>query len=319
MQILYPEIKPYNQHKLKVSDRHSLYLEESGTPDGIPVVVIHGGPGAGCEPTYRRFFDPESYRIICYDQRGAGRSEPHACIEENSTWDLVNDLEAIREYLGIDKWMLFGGSWGVTLSLIYAQKYPERVTAMVMRGVFLGTQREIDWLYRDGTPKIYPDYYEQFLSVLKNNEREELIEAYYKKLTSNDEINRMAAAKAWSMWEGRTASLHTSHRIVDHFSDPHVALSMARIECHYFKNQCFLENNQIINNMSAIGEIPGVIVHGRYDMISTLESAWTLHHAWPASELHIVRDAGHAAIEPGIIDALVRATRDFARSMVETY
>lgn len=318
MQILYPEIKPYSTHTLKVSDKHTLYVEESGDPDGIPILFVHGGPGSGCDSTHRRYFDPEAYRIILFDQRGAGRSEPHAELEENTTEALVGDMEAIREFLKIDQWVLFGGSWGSTLSLAYAQAFPERVKYLILRGIFLGSEQEIDWLYRSGTPKIFPDYYAQFLSVLSEKEQEDIIESFYQQLTNNNEIQRMAAAKAWSMWEGRTATLHSNHRVVDHFSDPHVALSLARIEAHYFRNKCFLSPQQILNNMEKIAHIPGIIVHGRYDMICSLNNAWDLHKAWPESELHIVRDAGHSASEPGIIDALIRATDEYSKKESES-
>ena len=213
---------------------------------------------------------------------------------------------------------MFGGSWGSTLSLAYAQTFPERVKYLILRGIFLGTEQEISWLYEEGTPKVFPDYYSQFISVLSEAERENIIDSFHKQLTSNNEIQRMAAAKAWSMWEGRTATLHSNHRVVDHFSDPHVALSLARIEAHYFKNNCFLKPQQLLDNMDKIAHIPGIIVHGRYDMICALDNAWALHQAWPQSELHIVRDAGHSASEPGIIDALIRATRDYSKKQSES-
>ncbi len=317
MQILYPDIKPYAEHRLQVSDIHDLYIEECGSPDGIPVVFIHGGPGGGCDPEYRCYFDPEKYRIILFDQRGCGRSKPHASLIDNTTQDLVADLEAIRESLDVDKWMLFGGSWGSTLALIYAERFPERVSAMVLRGIFLGRESDYDWLYKEGASKIYPDYWEDFNGHIPEDERGNLIAAYYSRLTGSDELSRMASAKAWSIWEARIATLHTSHKILNQFSDPHTALSLARIEAHYFINNCFIEDNQILSNINKISQIPGIIVHGRYDMVCTLDNAWTLNQAWPISELHIVREAGHSGGEAGNVDALVRATKTMAIRLEE--
>jgi len=312
MQILYPEIKPYAEHRLEVSEEHNLYIEECGSPDGIPVVFIHGGPGGGCDTDHRRYFDPEKYRIVLFDQRGCGRSKPHASLVENTSEFLLDDLEAIRVSLDIEKWMLFGGSWGSTLALLYAEKFPERVSAMILRGIFLGRQEDYKWLYEKGASQIYPDYWEDFSDHIPEGERSDLINAYYKRLTGADELARMSAAKAWSIWEARLATLHTSHKILEQFSDPHIALSLARIEAHYFVNKCFIEDNQILDNADKISEIPGIIVHGRYDMVCTLNNAWSLHAAWPVSELHIIRDAGHSGGEAGNIDALVRATRTMA-------
>ena len=312
MQILYPEIKPYAEHRLQVSSEHDLYVEECGSPDGIPVVFIHGGPGGGCDKDHRRYFDPEKYRIVLFDQRGCGRSKPHASLENNTTQDLIDDLEAIRVSLDIDRWMLFGGSWGSTLALLYAESYPERISAMVLRGIFLARQCDYKWLYEKGASLIYPDYWEDFCGHVSESERTNLMDSYYKRLTGENELARMAAAKSWSIWEARLATLHTSRRLIEHFADPHVALSIARIEAHYFVNNCFIEDNQILNNIDKIKDIPGIIVHGRYDMVCTLDNAWTLHNAWPISEINIIRDAGHSGGEAGNIDALVRATRNMA-------
>ena len=312
MQILYPEIKPYAEHRLEVADNHDLYVEESGSPEGIPVIFIHGGPGAGCDSDHRRFFDPEKYRIVLFDQRGCGRSLPHASLEDNTSDYLVSDMEAIRVSLDIDQWMLFGGSWGSTLALLYAEAYPARVLAMIIRGIFLGRQKDYDWLYKEGASLVYPDYWEDFQNHIPEDERDNLIDAYYKRLTGSNELARMAAAKAWALWEARIATIHTNHKILEHFTDPHVALAIARIEAHYFVNNCFIEDLQILNNIEKIKDIPGIIVHGRYDMICTLDNAHTLQQAWPISELQIVRDAGHSAGEEGNIDALVRATRTMA-------
>jgi proline iminopeptidase len=307
MRTNYPDIKPYAKHRLQVSELHELYVEESGSPTGHPVIFIHGGPGAGCDKVHRTFFDPDRYRIILFDQRGAGRSTPHAELKENNTQELIADLEAIRAALDVDKWMLFGGSWGSTLALLYAQAFPERVTGMILRGIFLAREQDYNWLYKQGAGLVYPDYWNDFIEHIPEHERGNLVEAYYKRLMGNDEVARLAAAKAWAMWEGRAATLHTNPKMVEHMSEAHVALSLARISAHYFVNRCFIEDNQIIDNIDKIQHIPGIIVHGRYDMVCTLDNAYTLQKLWPASELHIIRDAGHSAGEPGNVDALIKA------------
>ncbi|TWI54149.1 proline iminopeptidase [Pseudomonas duriflava] len=315
MHSLYPEIKPYARHELAVEEPHTLYVDESGSPDGVPVLFVHGGPGAGCDGLSRRFFDPSLYRIVTFDQRGCGRSTPYASLEKNTTWDLVADMERIRSELGIDKWVVFGGSWGSTLSLAYAQTYPERVHALILRGIFLCRPEEFQWFYQEGASRLFPDYWQDYVAPIPENERDNLIQAYYKRLTSYDEIAQMGAAKAWSCWEGRTATLRPSSDVVERFTEH--ALSIARIECHYFVNNAFLEPNQLLRDMDKIAHIPGVIVHGRYDVICPLENAWALHKAWPNSELQIIRDAGHAAGEPGICDALVRATDRIGRQLLD--
>ena len=312
MLTLYPEIKPTATHALSVGGIHTLYVEESGAVDGIPVLFVHGGPGSGCDPKNRCFFDPERYRIVLFDQRGAGRSTPHAELSDNSTDALIADMEAIRELLGIDRWLLFGGSWGSTLSLLYAQQHPERVMGMVLRGIFLGRKRDIDWLYQEGASRIFPDYWDDYLRPVAPHRRNALVAAYYELLTGDNELARMGAAKAWSGWEARCATLRPNLEVYEHLVDPHVALAMARIECHYFINDCFIAENQILENVATLEGIPGIIVHGRYDVVCTLDNAFELHRRWPESELHIVRDAGHVASEPGITDALVRATRRMA-------
>jgi len=312
MHILYPDIHPYVQHTLAVETPHVLHVEECGNPAGIPVVFVHGGPGAGCEPYHRRFFDPERYRIILFDQRGCGRSTPHASLECNTTQALVADMEAIREHLKIDRWLLFGGSWGSTLSLVYAETHPERVLGMVVRGIFLCRAQEISWFYQQGASRLFPDYWQEYLAPIPEAERDDLLHAYHRRLTGEDEMARMAAAKAWSLWEGRTATLKPSESVIDHFADPYTALSLARIENHYFINNSFLEENQILRDAGRLKGIPGVIVHGRYDVICPLENAWQLSQAWPEAKLKVIADAGHAASEPGIINALVQATDDFA-------
>ena len=316
MRNLYPDIKPYKTHQIKVDQPHVLYVEESGNPDGIPVLFVHGGPGAGCEAYHRSFFDPNVYRIILFDQRGAGRSTPHAELEGNTTQALVADMEIIREHLEINRWVLFGGSWGSTLSLVYAQSHVDRVMGLILRGVFLCRETEIDWFYQQGADRIFPDYWQDFIAPIAEAEREHLVQAYYQILTGENEIARMNAAKAWSIWEGRTATLNSNKNVIDHFGSAHTALSMARIECHYFMNSSFLEENQILNNMEKLQNIPGTIVQGRYDLICPMQSAWDLHQAWPKAELKIIADAGHSATEAGTVNALVSATDNMAKILI---
>ena len=294
---------------------HSLYVEECGTPTGLPVVFLHGGPGAGCESYHRQFFDPEKYRIVLFDQRGAGRSTPHAELRDNTIQALIEDIEAIRDKLGIERWLVFGGSWGSTLALAYAQAHPQRVLGLILRGIFLCRQREIDWFYQEGASRIFPDIWQKFLEPIPAGERHDMVNAYYQRLTSEDEFTRMQAAKAWSLWEGRTATLISSQRVVDHFGSAHTALSLARIECHYFTHASFLADKPLLENMDKLADIPGVIVQGRYDVICPMESAWELHQAWPGSILKIIPDAGHSATEPGIVSELVHATDEMARSL----
>jgi len=307
---LYPDIEPYARHRLAVDEPHELYLEESGNPDGIPVLVVHGGPGGGCEDYHRRFFDAERFRIILMDQRGAGRSTPLAELEGNSTDTLVQDMETIRQFLGIDRWLLFGGSWGSTLSLVYAETYPERVLGLVLRGIFLCRPRDIHWFYQEGASRVFPDYWQDFLAPIPEDERHDMVTAYYRRLTSANELEQIQAAKAWSIWEGRCATLHPNPKVVGHFGHPHVAIALARIECHYFMNNAFLEPDQIVRDAGRLADIPGVIVHGRYDMVCPLDNALALHQAWPEAELHIIRDAGHSASEPAIVDALLRGVEE---------
>lgn len=306
--MLFPAIQPGKTWHFSVSDEHSLYLEECGNPEGIPVVFLHGGPGGSCEPGHRRFFDPERYRIILFDQRGSGKSKPHASLENNTTADLVEDMEKIREFLTIDRWVVFGGSWGSTLSLIYAQTHPERVLGLILRGIFLARDNDVEWFYQGGAARIFPEAWQHFLEPIPEGERDDLISAYYKRLTSDNEIVRMGAAKAWSIWEGSAATLMPDKQVVNHFSDPHIALSIARIECHYFSNQSFLRPNQLLEDMDKIKHIPGFIVHGRYDMICPIEQALQLHEGWEESRLRIIDNAGHAATEIGISKALVDST-----------
>jgi proline iminopeptidase len=312
MQVLYPDIKPYKEHSIIVDMPHRLYVEECGNPKGIPVVFLHGGPGAGCEPFHRRFFDPEKYRIVLFDQRGCGRSTPHASLKNNCTQDLVNDIETIRELLGIERWVLFGGSWGSTLALLYAQAHPERVSGMILRGIFLCRQKDMDWFYKDGANRIFPDQWLELLRPVRENMRHDILAAYSTLLSSENELQRMAAAKAWAAWEGGCATLRPNHSVMGHFADGHTALSLSKIEVHYFVNKAFIEENQIIDNMHKIENIPGIIVHGRYDMICPMDQALELHHHWLNSELSIIRDAGHSSMEPGTVNALIKATDEMA-------
>lgn len=316
MQQLYPELKPYREFFLPVTHGHSLYVELCGNPQGMPVVVIHGGPGGGCGPSSRRFFDPNDYHIILLDQRGAGRSLPHASLEANTTQHLIEDFELLRCELGISKWLLFGGSWGATLALAYAQAHPNRALGLILRGVFLGRQKDVDWIYEaGGASRMFADYWQVFQKPLVNTDAEatgEMVNTYYKLLCGTDELKRFAAAKAWAAWEGSIATLNPRPHLGDDFSDGHFALALARIECHYFVNQCFFEPNQLLKNMHKISHLPGIIVHGRYDMICPAEQAFEVHALWQACQLHIVRDAGHAQQEPGIVDNLIKATREFA-------
>jgi len=315
MQTFYPEIKPYQRHEIAVEPPHQLYLDESGNPDGIPVLFVHGGPGAGCSKFDRRFFDPELYRIILFDQRGSGRSLPHAELQGNTTAQLVADMETIRQTLGIERWVLFGGSWGSTLSLVYAETYPERVLGLILRGIFLCRPSDLHWFYQDGASHVFPDHWQDFIHPIPVDERDNLLQAYYRCLTSDNEIQQMAAAKAWSLWEGRCATLRPNQDVVDSFSDPHRALSLARIEAHYFVNNAFLSEDQILRNAHKLEGIPGVIVHGRYDMVCPLDNAFALQNVWPDAELQIIRDAGHASRELGIVDALIRATDAMAKKL----
>jgi proline iminopeptidase len=311
-QIFFPQGKPRLDFQLDVGDGHGLYVEESGNPAGLPAIFLHGGPGSGCEAYHRRFFDPDRYRIILFDQRGSGRSTPHAELEANTTAHLVSDIERIRAHLAIDQWIVFGGSWGSTLGLAYAQTHPDRVLGLILRGIFLCRDEDIHWFYQEGASRVFPEYWQDYLAPIPEAERGDMVSAYHRRLFGADEVSRMAAAKAWSLWEGRTASLQTNPTVIAHFDDPFVALSLARIECHYFLNHAFLEQNQLLRDADRLAGIPGVIVHGRYDMICPVDQAIALHQAWPAAKLEIVPDAGHSASEPGIARALVQATQEMA-------
>ena len=315
MRQLYPEIQPYHQFMLPVGDEHQLYVEVSGTADALPVLFLHGGPGGGAQPWHRRFFDPLRYRIILFDQRACGRSTPHASLESNTTWHLVEDMETLRQELAIEKWVLFGGSWGSTLALAYAERYPQRVLHLILRGIFLCRQRDIDWFYQDGASRIFPDAWAEYLRPIPMAEQHDLLAAYHRRLTGDDELVRMACAKAWSIWEGHCSTLHPQSSLVDHFADPHVALALARIEAHYFQHGSFLRERPLLAGAAALATIPGHIVHGRYDMVCPLDNATALHAVWPRARLQIIRDAGHAASEPGIVDALVRICDQVAEEL----
>lgn len=308
----YPAIRPYKKQFIAVTAPHQLYVEESGNPDGIPVLFIHGGPGGGTTTSDRCFFDPEKYRIILFDQRGAGLSTPHARLEDNNTSALIEDIETLRKTLEIDRWVIFGGSWGSTLGLLYAQSYPGLLLGLILRGIFLCRDEDVRWFYQDGAGRIFPDYWQEYLQVIPKAEQGDMLGAYYKRLTSDNELERMAAAKAWSIWEGRCATLHANPGVVNRFANPHMAMAMARIEAHYFINKAFLEPNQIIINAHKLKDIPGTIVHGRYDMVCPVNQAFALSDAWSNAKLEIIPNAGHSSAEPGITDALVRATGNLA-------
>jgi proline iminopeptidase len=310
---LYPEIEPYNAGYLQVSELHRLYFEESGNPHGKPVVFLHGGPGGGTVPEQRRFFDPERYRIVLFDQRGCGRSTPHAELRENTTWELVGDIERLRAHLGIERWQVFGGSWGSTLALAYAQTHPRRVSELVLRGIFLLRPSEVKWFYQDGASALFPDAWERFIAPIPPDERGDLMKAYHRRLTSDDPAVRRAAARAWSVWEASTSYLQVNSEQIERAADDEFSLAFARIECHYFVHKGFLErDNQLLENVSRIRHIPAVIVQGRYDVVCPVQSAWDLHRAWPESDLRLVDDAGHSAFEPGILAELLAATDRFA-------
>ncbi len=317
MHPLYPEIKPYARHALKVDEIHELYIDESGSVDGIPVLFVHGGPGSGCEFNSRCFFNPEKYRIILFDQRGAGRSTPHADLRENTTAHLIADMEKIREHLKIDQWVVFGGGWGATLALVYAQSHPTSVLGLILRGVLLGRAQDIDWLVEDGASRFYPDHWDDFLEPVQRYNAENgthlsCKEAYYQMMVGANDLVRMGAAKAWSIWEGNCSTLHPHTRLLKHFAEGSRALARCVIATHYFRNQCFLSDDQILLNAPVLKDIPGIIVHGRFDCVSPLENAYRLSQVWEGAQLYVVREAGHSATETAMIDALIEATTDMA-------
>ena len=312
MRTLYPDIEPYRTGLLAVDGRHTLYFEESGNPEGKPVVVLHGGPGAGTNAKMRQFHDPAAYRIILFDQRGSGRSTPHADLTDNTTWHLVADIEALRAHLGIARWQVFGGSWGSTLALAYAETHPERVTELVLRGIFMLRRWELQWFYQSGAHRLFPEAWQPYRDHIPEAERGDFIAAYHARLTADDEAVRLAAAKTWSVWEGATSTLVPEPASIDTFEDPHFALSFARIENHYFVNKGFFEvDDQLLRDAHRIRHIPGVIVHGRYDVVCPVQNAWDLHEAWPEARLVISPQSGHSAFEPENAAALVAATDAF--------
>lgn len=313
MRSFYPEIGPYDHGMLDVGDGHRVYWELCGNPNGKPVVFLHGGPGGGCTPTQRRLFDPEKYRILLFDQRGCGRSTPYASLESNTTWHLVADIERLRTMIGVDKWMVFGGSWGSTLALAYAETHPERVTELVVRGIFTLRRPELLWYYQEGASWIFPDKWEGFLAPIPEEERGDLMAAYRKRLTDPDPAVQAKAARAWSLWEGETITLLHNQEYSDQFGDEHYAIAFARIENHYFVNEGWFEDGQLIRNTHRLKGIPGVIIQGRYDIATPAKTAWDLHKAWPEAQFIMVPDAGHAVSEPGITHHLIEATDAFAR------
>lgn len=312
MRSLYPAIRPYNSGFLQVSALHRIYYAEYGNPDGQPVVFLHGGPGGGSQPDYARYFDPQKWRIVLFDQRGCGQSTPFAELRENTTWDLVADIEAIRQQLNIQRWAVFGGSWGSTLALAYGIRHAERCTAFFLRGIFLLRKKEIDWFYQHGCSKIFPDAWVNYLAAIPAAEHGDLVQAYFRRLTSDDAAVRQAAARAWSTWEGATSKLIPDAQMIAHYGSDRFAEAFARIECHYFVNRGFLPtDNYLIEQVDALRHIPCVIVHGRYDVVCPVENAWELHQAWPESRLQMIADAGHSLSEVGIRDALIAATDAF--------
>jgi proline iminopeptidase len=313
MPSLFPEIEPFDSGHLAVDGLHSVYYEQCGNPRGKPAIFVHGGPGGGASVVHRRFWDPAAYRIVLFDQRGCGRSTPHAELRNNTTWDLIDDMERIREHLDIETWQLFGGSWGSTLSLAYAQRHPERVTEMILRGIFLLRRREIQWYYQEGASRIFPESWAKYLEPIAQEERHDLVSAYYRRLTSADREERIEAARAWSMWEGSTSRLVPDPELIERTGHASFAEAFARIECHYFINRGFFEDDdQLLSNMDLIAHIPAIIVQGRYDIVCPAESAYQLHKAWPTSSLIIAERSGHSALEPEIAQHLVEATERFA-------
>ncbi len=315
LRTLYPKIEPYKSGHLDVGDGHEIYWELCGNSAGKPVVFLHGGPGAGASLDHRRQFDPARYNILVWDQRGCGRSTPHASLEANTTWHLVDDLERLRELVGVEQWMVFGGSWGSTLALAYAETHPDRVTELVLRGIFMFEQYELDWLYKDGANSLYPDKWEEFIAPIPEAERGDLVEAYRQRLTGDDRDERLRAAKAWSKWEGETVTLLPHPEVIEEFTEPEKAIAVARIENHYMHNKGWLEEGQLLRDASKLRAIPGVIVQGRHDCCTPPRAAWALKKAWPEVELNIIPDGGHLYNEPGVLDGLVRATDRFAGAL----
>lgn len=314
MKTLYPEIEPYNKFYLPVAEPHKLYVEEVGNPKGQPAVFLHGGPGGGFNAKHRRLFDPEHYRIILLDQRGSGKSVPHASLENNTTWDLVSDLEVLRKQLSVERWLVFGGSWGSTLALTYAETHPEHVSALILRGIFLCRPEEIRWFYQEGINQIFPDLWEEYIKPIPPEKRHHMMAAYYELLDGEDEEARLMAAKAWSVFEGSACKLIPDPDTISSFESDLKALAMARIECHYFMHDCWFKSDQLLQDVDRIRHIPTWMVHGRYDVVCPVKNAWDLHKAFPEAKLSIIPDAGHAYDEPGILDSLLNALEEAAEA-----
>lgn len=306
MSALFPSIKPFKTERLKVSDLHEIYIEQVGNPDGQPVVFLHGGPGGGIQADYRRYFDPSFYRVVLFDQRGSGQSVPHAELKDNTTWDLVSDIEKIRTHLNIDRWVVFGGSWGSTLALSYATLHADRIKALVLRGIFMCRPKEIKWFYQEGAGMMFPELWEKYVDMIQPSKRNDMVKAYYQLLTDEDPAVQLEAAKRWSQWEAGTSHLYYDQKAVDDYGDPHKALAFARIECHYFINNAFFDSDEyLLSQVDKFKHIPGWIVHGRYDVVCPPTNAWELHKAWGNSELIMAADSGHSMSEPGIQKHLV--------------
>ena len=312
---LYTPIDVRRSGFLRVSDLHEIYWEESGNPNGLPVIGLHGGPGGGSSPEMRRFFDPDIYRIILMDQRGCGKSTPHSELRENDTWALVSDIEAVREHLDINKWVVFGGSWGSTLSLAYAVKHTGRTLGLILRGIFLISEAEIQWFYQSGASRLFPDAYDRYIAPIPEDERGDLLHAFHRRLTGDNYAERIEAAKAWACWEGETITIQGPTSRPKRFEEDDFADAFARIECHYFVNKGFFEEDDWLLKQVAekLQHTPGIMVHGRYDVVTPLSTAWALKKAWPKSDLHVIPGAGHSSLEPGIVDKLIRASRNFGR------
>lgn len=313
LRTLYPSIEPYETGMLDVGDGHKVYYERSGKPGGKPAVFLHGGPGGGISPSHRQLFDPDIYDVMLFDQRGCGGSTPYASLDANTTWHLVDDIELLRKLIGADQWLVFGGSWGSTLALAYAQKHPERVSALILRGIYTMTRPELAWYYQFGASEMHPEKWARFIAPVSEDERSDLLGAYYRLLTGNDRVAQLEAAKAWTIWEGETITLLPDAEFAAPFLDPHYALAFARIETHYFVNAGWMEEGQLLRDAGKLAGIPGTIVHGRYDMPCPTRYAFALHHAWPDADFQLVEGAGHAYSEPGILDQLIRATDRFAQ------
>ena len=318
LRTLYDPIEPYATGMLEVGDGHSIYYERCGTPGAKPAVFLHGGPGGGISPVHRRLFDPALYDVLLFDQRGCGQSIPHAGLDANTTWHLVADIERLRQIAGADRWLVLGGSWGSTLALAYAQTHPSRVSELVLRGVYMCTKPELNWFYQFGVSQLFPDKYERFVAPIPEAERGDILAAYHRRLTTGSQADQIAAARAWSLFEGETITLLPDPDMSQKHDEGHFALAFARLETHYFVNRCWLEPEQLLRAADTLHDIPGTIIHGRYDMPCPAHYAWALHKAWPQADFHLIEGAGHAFSEPGILDQLIRATDRYAGKCVET-